>query len=275
MRVTIVANKKAQGVESALPSILHALTSNGVEYILPPPDVDFLSDKIGAYMKQGDIVVALGGDGTIIHTAKYASACGKAVLGINCGRLGFMAGIEQNELDCLKHLLDEQYEIEKRMMLHVSVVRDGRAVIERTALNETVVSRGMLSRMLHLEVLNGEKTVISYNADGVILSTPTGSTAYSLSAGGPIIDPALNCILMTPVCPHSLHARSYIFDQSARLAVRLSEESALLTIDGEESIELQSGDMVVVENADNEAQLIKLKPMRFYDVLNEKLMSRK
>ena len=275
MQVTIVANKRAQGVDSALPSILAALAEIGVQCILPPPDLDFLSEEMDAYIAQGDVVVALGGDGTMIHTAKRAAAYGKAVLGINCGRLGFMAGIERHELEHLKRLLDGQYTVEKRMMLDVSVVRDGRTITERTALNESVVSRGMLSRMLRLEVQNGEKTVICYQADGVILSTPTGSTAYSLSAGGPIIDPALNCILMTPVCPHSLHARSYIFDQSARLEVRVFEEAALLTIDGEETIELQPGDAVVVKDAAQEAQLIKLKPMRFYDVLNEKLMNRK
>ncbi len=275
MRVTVIANERAHGVCGALPAVSEALTMVGAQVILPPDGMDFLSEEIDAYIAQGDIVVALGGDGTIIHTAKRAAAYDKAVLGINCGRLGFMAGLECDELDQLKNLLDEQYQIEKRMMLDVSVLRNGQVIAERAALNEAVVSRGTLSRMLRLQVFNGEKSVISYNADGVILSTPTGSTAYSLSAGGPIIDPALNCLLMTPVCPHSLHARSYIFDQSAKLEVRVAEDAAVLTIDGEESISLQPNDVVSVQNAHKEARLIKLKSMRFYDVLNEKLMNRK
>lgn len=275
MRITVVANDRAHGVRDAMPMIVDALACVGAEIILQPPNVDFLAEEIDSYIAQGDVVVALGGDGTIIHTAKRAAAYDKAVLGINCGRLGFMAGIECDELDRLENLLGGQYQIEKRMMLDIGVLREGRVIAERTALNEAVISRGMLSRMLHLQVFNGEDPVISYNADGVILSTPTGSTAYSLSAGGPIIDPALNCLLMTPVCPHSLHARSYIFDQTAKLKVRVADEASILTIDGEENIELKLGDAVTVKDAVREAQLIKLKPMRFYDVLNEKLMNRK
>ncbi len=275
MRITVVANDRANGVKGALPSILQALDAIGAQVILPPKDVGFLSDKIDTYIEQGDVVIAVGGDGTIIHTAKRAAAHQKAVLGINGGRLGFMAGLELNELDQLSRLTDGQYEIETRMMLHVRILRDGQPVHTTTALNEAVVSRGTLSRMLQLQIQNGDNPVITYHADGVILSTPTGSTAYSLSAGGPVIDPALNCLLMTPVCPHSLHARSYIFDRTAKLTALVEKENAILTVDGEESVTLQAGDVVLVENADREAKLIKLKPMAFYDVLTEKILNRR
>ena len=275
MRITVIANDRATGVKGALPSILDALYTIGAQVILPPDGVDFLSEDIDAYIEQGDVVVAVGGDGTIIHTAKRAAAYQKAVLGINGGRLGFMAGLEINELDKLRCLTDGNYEIETRMMLNVCILRDGIGVHTSTALNEAVVSRGTLSRMLQLQIQNGDDEVITYNADGVILSTPTGSTAYSLSAGGPVIDPALNCLLMTPVCPHSLHARSYIFNRDAKLTALVEKENALLTVDGEEVVALQAGDAVLVENAATEAKLIKLKPMSFYDVLTEKLLNRR
>lgn len=275
MRITVIANDRANGVQGALPSILKALSAIGAQVILPPDGVDFLSEKIDAYIEQGDIVVAVGGDGTIIHTAKRAAAYEKAVLGINGGRLGFMAGLEINELDQLHCLTDGNYEIETRMMLDVNIVRDGKPVHTTTALNEAVVSRGTLSRMLQLQIQNGTDPVIAYHADGVILSTPTGSTAYSLSAGGPVIDPALNCLLMTPVCPHSLHARSYIFNRDAKLTALVEKENAILTVDGEETVLLQAGDAVLVENASREAKLIKLKPTSFYDVLTEKLLNRR
>lgn len=275
MRVAVIANDRANGVKGALPSILEALNAIGAQVILPPDGVDFLSDDIDVYIQQGDVVVAVGGDGTIIHTAKRAAAYQKAVLGINGGRLGFMAGLEVNELNLLHCLTDGCYEIETRMMLDVRILRDGKVVHTATALNEAVVSRGTLSRMLQLKIQNGDDAVMDYHADGVILSTPTGSTAYSLSAGGPVIDPELNCLLMTPVCPHSLHARSYIFNRDAKLTALVEKENALLTVDGEEAVALQAGDAVLVENAVTEAKLIKLKSMSFYDVLTEKLLNRR
>jgi len=275
MRITVIANDRANGVKGALPSILEALKAVGAQVILPPDEVDFLSDKIDDYIKQGDVVVAVGGDGTIIHTAKRAAAYQKAVLGINGGRLGFMAGLETDELDKLSALISGNYDIETRMMLDVRILRNGNVVHTATALNEAAVSRGTLSRMLQLQIHNGDDAVIAYHADGVILSTPTGSTAYSLSAGGPVIDPALNCLLMTPVCPHSLHARSYIFNRDAKLTALVEKENALLTVDGEATVALQAGDAVLVENATVEAKLIKLKAMSFYDVLTEKLLNRR
>ena len=159
MRITVIANDRANGVKGALPSILEALNAVGAQVILPPDEVDFLSDKIDNYIKQGDVVVAVGGDGTIIHTAKRAAAYQKAVLGINGGRLGFMAGLETDELDKLSALISGNYDIETRMMLDVRILRDGNVVHTATALNEAVVARGTLSRMLQLQIQNGDDAV--------------------------------------------------------------------------------------------------------------------
>lgn len=207
-------------MREALPRVCAALRKLGAEVLLPGEGDAFPSPNADALIRESDVTVALGGDGTIIHTAKRAAICGRAVLGINGGRLGFMAGLEADELERLSALIRGEYTVEKRMLLDIVVQTGEGGGTRYSALNEAVVSRGSLSRMIELEVSNRGERVARYRADGVIVATPTGSTAYSLSAGGPVIDPALRCLLLTPVCPHSLHSRSYLFDEDAVLAVR-------------------------------------------------------
>lgn len=225
-----------------------------------------------------DIVVAVGGDGTIIHAAKHAAMAGKPVLGINVGRLGFVAGLEADELEKLEGLVTGKYAVENRMLLQVDTALDD---VHQTyyALNDAVISRGSLSRILDFKVLFNSANMCGYRADGLIFSTPTGSTAYSLSAGGPVIDPSMECILLTPICPHSLFARSYIFDEKARLSIRAGvmdgEADVLLTVDGESGIAVPAGETISVTRCDADACLIKIKQMSFYDVLGKKLVDRR
>ena len=276
MKIAVIPNMKATGVELALVPVVEALKALGAEVSSLDVDTDFLSPLTDVLIGECDVVVTLGGDGTIIHAAKRAALYGKPVLGINCGHLGFMAGLESDELTELRALICGDYTVEQRMMLDICVNLDDE---ERhfSALNEAVISRRELSRMIELEVHNQDELVMTYHADGVILATPTGSTAYSLSAGGPIIDPALNCMLMTPICPHSLHSRAYIFGQDAQLHVRLPEVGtvACLTIDGEEGIPINHTHTITVRRSDAVANMIKIKPMAFYEVLNKKLMNRR
>ncbi len=277
MRIALVCNPKTRGIKQAALAVCGELERLGAEVLLsrdagrfPPEDADQL-------IAASDVVVALGGDGTIIHTAKRAAACNRAVLGVNCGHLGFMAGLEADELEHLSALIDGKYSVEERMLLRVQVLRDGGEARAYLALNEAVVSRGSFSRMIELEVYSGGEPVVRYCADGVIIAAPTGSTAYSLSAGGPIIDPRVDCLLMTPVCPHSLYARSYIFSAGARLSVRplLEERETYLTVDGEEGTALHPGEEVHISRADTVVRLIKIKSGDFYDILNQKLMDRR
>ena len=144
------------------------------------------------------------------------------------------------------------------------------------ALNEAVLSRGNPSRMIHLSVHSDGKPVVSYRADGVIVATPTGSTAYSLSAGGPVVDPTVNCLLMTPICPHSLHTRPYIFGENACLTLCPESEGreTYLTVDGEEAVSLSRGDTVTVRRSALSARIVQLRPTEFYEVLNRKLTDR-
>ena len=278
MKIAVIPNIMAAGVAAALPRVCSALEALGAEVLLPPRADAFPCAGTDGMLASCDLAVALGGDGTIIHTAKRAALAGRAVLGINCGRLGFMAGLEADELVQLSALIHGEYTVEKRMMLAVRVLTADGHARETVALNEAVVSRGSLSRMVELEVANRGVPVKTYRADGLIVATPTGSTAYSLSAGGPIADPAVNCLLLTPVCPHSLYSRAYIFPADAQLEIRAAAEGdrqVYLTVDGEEGISLAPEDTVCVSRAPIDASLITIKRRSFYDVLNDKLMNRR
>lgn len=224
-----------------------------------------------------DVVVAVGGDGTIIHCARNAAAAGKPILGVNVGRLGFVAGLETDEFDRLEKLVDGGYELEKRMMLEVRLTENGE---EKTypALNDVVIARGALSRILDFKVSLNDTRVCDYRADGLILATPTGSTAYSLSAGGPVIDPSMNCILLTPICPHSLLSRPVVFGPEARLSVQAHsdyESEIILMADGEISRRIPDGSRIEVYQSSSTVQIIKLKSKNFYEIVNDKLGERR
>ena len=222
-----------------------------------------------------DYVLAIGGDGTILRAAKYAAVNGKPVLGVNTGRLGFMAAIEPNETSALSSLFTGQYFVEERMLLSVTV-NDEQAPLY--ALNDAVISRGSSSRILDFDVALNGRHIVTYFADGVIVSTPTGSTAYSLSAGGPVVDPHMNCLIITPICPHSLFSRSIVLHEGSSVRVFTkpgATDPPFLAVDGEPGRQLRHGDAVKIEKAGLSARFIRFKPNEFYDVLNEKLMYRR
>lgn len=215
-----------------------------------------------------DVFVAVGGDGTIIHAAKHAAVFDRPVLGVNMGRVGYMAGLERDQLSLLPQVLGGKAKIEKRRMLRVSV--SGR---EYFALNDAVLS-GELSKILDFQVLlNGEKYL--YRADGLILATPTGSTAYSLSAGGPVVDPSLDCMIFTPICPHSLFNRSVIYGSGTKISLKAKPAHigrVFLTVDGEEPISLAETDTVDIMVSDRYVRLMKEKENSFFDAVNKKLL---
>lgn len=227
-------------------------------------------------IEHSDFVVSIGGDGTILRTAKEAAIFGKAVLGVNCGRVGFVAGLEPSELDKLSNLFSGEYIVDERMMLDVAVISGG-STTRRYALNDITVTHGTISRMVDLDVcLNGE-FINSYRADGLILATPTGSTAYSLSAGGPVIEPHMKCILLTPICPHSLFSRSVLFSDTSNVTITRGEQSRAepyVTFDGKESVVLEPDGKVKVLRADVTAKFIRVNSKNFYRILNDKLNER-
>lgn len=275
MRVAYVVNHAAGKADKAAPALEAALCAVGAE-LCPIAWQDGPLDAVSAAtLSSCDVAVVLGGDGTIMHIAKYAAAYDVPVLGVNGGTVGFMAGLEMHQLDRLSRLTEGQYKTEERMMLEVCLERDGEAPLVFTALNEAVVSHGSLSRLVQLEVLSDGHPMTTYRADGVIIATPTGSTAYSLSAGGPIVDPSLRCLLLTPICPHAMHTRPYLFSDETALTVVASSE-AYLTVDAEQAVPLGVGDRVKVRRHTIAARLISLKEEdAFYDILTQKLIDRR
>ena len=235
-------------------------------------------DNFDSLAQTCDVMIAVGGDGTIIHCAKHAAAAGKPILGINVGRLGFVAGLEPDEYGLLERLVSGDYSVEERMMLEVRVCSGGSCKTYR-ALNDAVFFRGALSHMPDFRVrFNGTK-VCDYRSDGLIFSTPTGSTAYSLSAGGPVVDPQLNCIVLTPICPHSLMTRPVVFEPEAKLTIRVdmdSESEVILTMDGETSFRIPDKAVKMeIFRSEQSVRIIKLKSNNFYEVLTDKLGERR
>ena len=221
-------------------------------------------------LKSCDMVLTIGGDGTIIHAARKSAPLDKPLLGINTGRLGFVAELEPNELDMLQRIAEGNYSVEKRMMLKVTCKNN-----DFYAMNDAVISRGSLSRLIDIDVSLAEDRgyICSYRADGLIVSTPTGSSAYSLAAGGPVVEPTMKCIVMTPVCSHSLFARPVVFSHKSQLAVSAScddNTQVYLTLDGAKTLTIARSDMIYITSSKIETKLIKLKDKSFYKVLNDK-----
>ena len=225
-------------------------------------------------LKTADMLVCFGGDGTILHAAKDANAYNVPILGVNLGSVGFMAELELGELSMLSKLPAGKYAVEDRMMLDVTVRREGRRIFRETALNDAVVTKGSVARVLDLEVTGDRVTISSFAGDGVIIATPTGSTAYSLAAGGPIVEPTAANLIVTPVCAHSLHAKPFVLDSGRAVGVRItpgSRKTAYLSVDGGKAFKVQVGDWVECRKSERFTQLIKLTGRSFYERINQKL----
>ncbi len=216
------------------------------------------------------VAAVLGGDGTIISTAKRCAPFGTILLGINIGNLGYLSTFESHNLrEAAELLLSDNIHFENRFMLRASVVTDGKETSVYHALNEIVVSRKSDSRLMDFTALCNEKTVCAYRADGMIIATPTGSTAYSLSAGGPVISPDADTMLITPICPHMLRARSIVLPPE-KIKIELSA-NAELAIDGQIFTSLRHGDYITVEKSEYITRLACNKELNFYDILQKKL----
>ncbi|MBQ8817930.1 MAG: NAD(+)/NADH kinase [Clostridia bacterium] len=210
-----------------------------------------------------ELVIVIGGDGSMLDAARRAAKNAIPVLGINMGRIGYMTEIEMDELYLLDRVFSGEYTVDERAMLTVRIVSDkGQVRFSSDALNEAVIANGSTARIIDIELSDGNELVTNYRADGLVVSTPTGSTAYSLSAGGPIVDPRLSCICVTPVCPHSLLARPMIFPDTAELKVKnicVREKMLHLTVDGKVTFEMYYGDTAVITRSDTTARLLRVK----------------
>ena len=225
-------------------------------------------------LRQADMLICFGGDGTILHAAKDANRYQVPILGVNMGSVGFMAELESGELNLLSRLNEGKYTIEERIMLDVCVRREGKIVFTDTALNDAVVTKGAVARVLNLEVLGDRVPLTTYAGDGVIIASPTGSTAYSRAAGGPVVEPTARNLVVTPICAHSLRVTPMVLDQRRVVWVRLapgSRRSAYLSVDGGRAFKILSGDRVEVRMSRQVTRLAKLTGRSFYELVHQKL----
>jgi NAD+ kinase len=217
----------------------------------------------------------MGGDGTILETARHAAASGVPVLGMNLGRLGYLAELEMNEIDELEKVVRGEYSYDERSMLKVTIESERRGKIYcGYALNDATVSNMFSPRLIDMELRDNGAEIASYRADGLIIATPTGSTAYSMSAGGAVVDPRLKCFCVTPICPHSLTSKPLIFPDKAEIEVVNStkrEKRVTLTLDGRQTFDVYYGETVCAVKAQFAAKLIRVKPRSFYQTLRSKL----
>ena len=221
------------------------------------------------------LLIVLGGDGTILKAAAKASRNNVPLIGINLGRIGFMSEIESDELHLLDNLFSGGYEIKSRMMLEAGIIKAGVETNAGMALNDAVVTHGAQAKLIEIELARNGAKIARYMADGVIAATPTGSTAYSMSAGGPIVDPEIECFCVTPICPHSPLNRPLIFAGDSRLEITAKNASsgAYLAIDGQNPIELHENDIVSIKKSKFPARFASIKKRGFFDVVRSKFAS--
>lgn len=236
-----------------------------------PNDLRF--HRLDRELPNADLVICFGGDGTILHMAKTATRKGLPILGVNIGTMGFMAELESTELDKLSHLATGEYSVDGRMMLDVTVQRDRDIIFHDICLNDAVITKGAVARIVHLAVKCDGVEAMECGGDGVIVCTPTGSTAYSLSAGGPIVEPEAKSIIITPICAHDVGSRCIVASENRTITVNMvrnARRNAYVSVDGGKAFRLSMGDVVTIKKSHLETKLIRLKERSFYDVVNSK-----
>jgi len=275
-KILIWPNPEKEQVRSLAQQIYRWLEKRGVQAVMPADlarqlDLDAMAcitDE--ATMQEIDWVMVLGGDGTLLLAAKQLMRWNKPILGVNLGHLGFLTEVEVPDLfPTLPLFLSGEYQLDLRHLLTAEVTRLGRSLIRYEAMNDVVVAKGPFARLVNLETFVDDAYVTTYPADGLIVATPTGSTAYSLSAGGPILSPDLGVFVVTPICPHSFFDRSVVIDaqQTVKIRIRAMHRETLLTVDGQEGFPLEDGDEIVVSASTHSVNLMRRPGWSFFHVL--------
>ncbi len=224
-------------------------------------------------LKDADLLICFGGDGTILHASKAATRAGVPILGVNIGTMGFMAELESGELKALRRLADGDYTVEERMMLHVRAERDGVLLLEEDALNDAVITKGAVARIVQVAVSCDDVEIMNFGGDGVIVSTPTGSTAYSMSAGGPIVEPTAQNIIITPICAHDMRTKTVVTSAQRVISIeigRIGRKSAFLSVDGGRVLRLNTGDRLTITRSNYTTKLVHLSERSFFEILKNK-----
>ncbi len=285
MKIALITNYNINEKANAAMTVAERLIGHGATILVPSnyrerinrmhrqrPFIQF--ESLQNVYKNCDMIVVLGGDGTIMESARQAALRETPVLGINLGRLGYLAELEMNELDLLDKVMAGEYRIDRRTMLNATIIGPNQKEKQSGyALNDAVISNGFVARIIDLQLSEGGTFINTYRADGLIISTPTGSTAYSMSAGGPVADPRLACFCVTPVCPQMLSARPILFPDEATLEVKhicRREKVLYLTLDGKINYELMRNDIVRITKSELSASIVRVKQQSFYDKLRQK-----
>lgn len=264
--------------------LVKSLTDRGVQALIPVYTAKMIGREdtgieVDKLFSESEIILSLGGDGTFLRVARKACCLNTPILGINVGNLGFLAEVDRDDLDSVADtLIQGKYSVEGRMLLEVKVRADNYESEIYYALNEAVISRGRISRMINnIKVEVNDRLVDQFPADGVIVCTPTGSTAYSLSAGGPIVEPDMELMVITPICPHTLHSRSIVVDDRKKISIMIDDKNqndSMLTVDGQESHHLTNKHEVVIKKSEKRLNIIRLENRCFFDVVRNKLFNR-
>lgn len=281
MNVCIIPNltrKKARGITKDICSVL---AESGVRCVFDISLIEELPELAGAEflpeeeaMAACDTILSVGGDGSVLRAAKTAVKYGKRILGVNAGKLAYLCDINADELHLLSGLASGEYSIKEHMLLRAEKYTKGELVSSDICVNDVAFCRGAEIGLTDLHITANGKPIADYRADGVILATPTGSTAYSMSAGGPIVEPTLEAILLTPVCPHSLFFRPYIFGADTEFEItpaRDASKRVYYSCDGCSSVRLEKNSVVKVKKAEEKIKFLSIKSDNFIDVLNKKI----
>ena len=237
-----------------------------------PYEVCSSFSRLGSMVLGAGMVITLGGDGTILHCARAVAGCGVPLLGVNFGNKGFIAELEASEIDKVDLALEGGFTLESRMMLDVSLWRDGERIYTDFALNDVVI--GGVARVIDISLYGDGRRIMSFTGDGLIAATPTGSTAYSMAAGGPIVEPDAENIIVTPICPHVLWARAYVLAPQRLVTVdmgRLGDKTAYLSSDGGQSVPLKNGDEIKISKSALTTGLVRITDRSFYEKVSRKL----
>ncbi len=274
MVVAVLPNLDKPGCSEVVEKLGVILKNEGIKAYIPDTIVAaaFTPAPEEELYKLADVIITIGGDGTIIRYAKIAAKYDKPVLGINAGRMGYLANLEQNELSLISKLKEQNYFTERRMMLSINVVENGQTVGEYTALNDAVITSGFISRIIDVSATVAGDS-ISYRADGLIISTPTGSTAYSMSAGGPIIDPLMQSMCITPICSHSLAAKPILMSANSTIKLKAFSKKRTeiyLTVDGRKVCSVKPYTEIYIKKSPDFVRLIRLNNRSFYKTLSYK-----
>ena len=225
-------------------------------------------------LKTADALICFGGDGTILHASKAAAAAGIPVLGVNIGTVGFMAELECSEMHLLKKLAEDDFLLDERMMLSVRLFHEGEEVFHDYALNDVIITKGAVARVIQIMLQCDGREAMSFSGDGVVAATPTGSTAYSMSAGGPIVEPRAENIIITPICAHDIQPRCLVTAPSRIIEIevgRINRRNAFLSADGGKAMRVYTGDKILIEAAPVKTKLLKLKENSYFDIVKAKL----